>query len=83
VETVICSGYTQRKEGTNPKTQAVYILSTSVSKTTWMTMDFKCLNQADPVTLMEQTELRRKMTTTGVLKKIVPYVYSQDIQDKI
>ncbi len=73
VETVTCSGYTQRKEGTNTKIQDVYILSVSVLKTDWKEIDFKHIDQADPVALVEQTELRRKMTTTGVFKKIVPH----------
>lgn len=74
IDTVTFSGFSQRVSPTTAAVEDEYLLSTRVDRSTWSRIDFSNLEQLDPVAAYERFETRRKMTGSGVLKAIEPFM---------
>lgn len=72
LKTVILSGYSQRVNRTNGNIEDDYLYSVKVNKEQWETLNFKDVDNIDPIECLASFELRRKMTKTGVFTPIEP-----------
>ncbi len=73
VETVICSGYSQRINKATGQIADEYLLSVRVRRMEWMQLNFDNLSSIDLPTSLAKFDLRRKMTATGVFTAIEPF----------
>ncbi len=72
VESVIASAYTQRTDPATGHTRDEYLLSVTIPRQDWMSLNFNQLGAIDVVACFENFELRRAMSTTGVFQPIEP-----------
>lgn len=74
VNTVVVSGYSQRKSKQSAETHNDYLFSFKASRHDWSTLiDFNLLEVVDPVDELEMFALRRDMTSNFIFKPIEPY----------
>lgn len=71
--TVILSGYSQRPNKATGRVGDEYLLSVRVTRSEWMKIAFDQLAHIDVVASLEQFELRRQMSKTGIFKSIEPF----------
>jgi hypothetical protein len=71
-QTVVFSGYSQRRDSTTGKMQNEYLLSVKVDRMEWLEIRFKHLADIDVVESLNRHELRREMTRSA-FKKIEPF----------
>lgn len=73
VNTVVCSGYSQRTDLATGQRRDEYLYSVRVSRNAWTRVDFKRLSEVNVVAALDAFELRRQMTKTGIFKPIEPF----------
>ena len=73
VNEVALSAYSQRASKATGEIQDEYLYSVRVSRNEWSKINFSNLGSVDMVTALDQFELRRKMTKTGLFTPIDPY----------
>jgi hypothetical protein len=73
VQTVECSGFSQRADPATGHARNEYLLSVRLTRAQWEEIDFTYLEQVDPVTSLERFELRRDSTASGTLQPITPF----------
>jgi len=73
LEDVIISAFSQRTEAATGNVVDEYLYSLTVTREQWSHLNFKKLGAIDPVEALDQFDLRRKMTKTGVFKPIEPF----------
>lgn len=72
---VICSAYSQRAAKATGAIQDEYLLSCIVDRALWEKIDFGNLSAVEPIVSIEQFQLRRKMTATGIFTPITPFEF--------
>jgi hypothetical protein len=70
---VVLSGYSQRSNKATGRVGDEYLLSVRVTRGEWMKIAFDQLAHIDVVASLEQFELRRQMSKTGIFKPIEPF----------
>ncbi|MBK1656531.1 DUF4236 domain-containing protein [Allochromatium vinosum] len=70
-ETLV-SAYSQRRSRATGTVEDEYLLSVRVDREAWSRIDFVHLHLVDPIEALEQFELRREMTRTGIFRPIEP-----------
>ena len=73
LQQAVVSGYSQRTSKMTGVTSDEYLLSVTVRRDQWEGLNLENLQAIDPVTSLEQFELRRTMTKTGVFTPIEPF----------
>lgn len=68
--TVVASGFTQRRNKATGQMQDDYLLSVRVHRGDWSRINFRALEALSPVQALEQFELVREMSKTGVFKAV-------------
>jgi hypothetical protein len=72
VQTVVLSGFSQRKDRATGQLGDEYLLSVSVQREQWEHINFLSLDAVDVTEALALFDLRRDMTKTGVFKVIQP-----------
>lgn len=72
IERVIVSAYSQRPNKATGRVGDEYLYSARIDRRDWKRIDFSNLAELDVVEALNQFELRRDMTKTGVFKPIEP-----------
>jgi hypothetical protein len=72
IETVIFSGFSQRQNPATGHTIDEYLLSVRIPRTDWQGIHFDKLRDLDPIAVMEQFQMERRMTKTGIFRAIEP-----------
>lgn len=72
-ETVVSSGYSQRRDKATGQLGDEYLYSVRVVRSDWQRIDFTGLDSIDVTDALQQFELRRNMTKTGRFKPISPF----------
>jgi hypothetical protein len=70
---VLLSGYSQRPDASTGHVVDEYLFSVNVGRSEWASLNLKTLEEVDPVLALENFDLRRQMTKTGIFKAIDPY----------
>jgi hypothetical protein len=73
VQTLDCSGFSQRADTATGRTRNEYLLSVRVTRAQWEQIDFTYLAGVDPVASLTRFELRCDNTASGVLRPIEPF----------
>lgn len=73
VERVILSACTVRADELRGGQRDVYLYSVQVNRDVWGDIRFDALTDIDPVASLDQFELRRDMTVTGIFREIEPF----------
>lgn len=73
VQTVIASGYSQRRDPATAQLRDDYLLSVRVQRQDWEANDFAHLSAVDVTEALARHDLRRSMLKSGALKAIVPH----------
>lgn len=73
VQTVVASGYSQRRDPATAQMRDDYLLSVRVQRPEWEANDFAHLTAIDVVSSLARYDLRRDMLKSGVLKAITPH----------
>lgn len=73
VQRVTISGFSQRNNTATGQLQDDYLYSAQVNREDWEKIDFQYLASIDVVEALEQFDLRRNMSKTGVFKPITPF----------
>ncbi len=73
VQTVTCSGFSQRVDPATGKIRNEFLLSVRVGREAWRAVDFANLGRVDPVLALERFDLRVKSTAAGRLTAIEPF----------
>lgn len=71
-ESVLCSGYSQRPDPASGNVRDEYLYSVRVTREAWSRISFENLKAVDPVACLDQFEIRRKVSKTGVFGAIEP-----------
>lgn len=74
VQRVTISGFSQRNNTATGQLQDDYLYSVQVTREDWERIDFHYLPSIDVVEALEQFDLRRNMSKTGVFKPITPFI---------
>jgi Protein of unknown function (DUF4236) len=74
VQTVVASGYSQRRDPATAQMRDDYLLSVRVQRPEWEANDFAHLNAIDVVSSLARYDLRRDMLKSGMLKSITPHM---------
>lgn len=72
-QTVVASGYSQRRDPATAQVQDDYLLSVRVQRTAWEANDFAHLAAIDVTEALARHDLRREMLKSGALKAIEPH----------
>ncbi len=72
-QTVVASGYSQRRDPATAQMQDDYLLSVRVQRQSWEANDFAHLAAIDVTEALARHDLRREMLKSGALKAIVPH----------
>jgi hypothetical protein len=72
-ETVVASGYSQRRDPATGQLRDDYLLSVQARRSEWEQNDFEHLSAIDVTQALDRFELRRNMLKSGMLKPIVPF----------
>lgn len=70
---VTAAGYSQRRDPSTALLRDDYLLSVRVRRPEWSKMDFAHLASLDVTEALNQFDLRREMSKSGVLKPITPH----------
>lgn len=70
---VTISGFSQRNNTATGQLQDDYLYSVQVQREQWEKIDFQYLSAIDVVEALEQFDLKRNMSKTGVFKPITPF----------
>ena len=73
VQTVVASGYSQRRDPATAQMRDDYLLSVRVRRQDWEANDFGHLAAIDVTAALARHDLRRDMLKSGALKAIVPH----------
>lgn len=73
VQTVVASGYSQRRDPATAQMRDDYLLSVRVQRPEWEANDFAHLTAIDVVSSLARYDLRRDMLKSGMLKSITPH----------
>lgn len=73
LQSVLCSGFSQRVDAATGKASDNYLLSVRVAREAWSRIDFGNLAQVDPATALAQFDLRSDCTASGRFSAIVPF----------
>lgn len=73
VQTVVASGYSQRRDPATAQLRDDYLLSVRVPRGDWERLDFEHLRALDVIQALAAYELRRDMMKSGGLKAIAPF----------
>lgn len=73
VQTVMASGYSQRRDPATAQMRDDYLLSVRVQRPDWEANDFTHLSAIDVVSSLTRYDLRRDMLKSGMLKSITPH----------
>jgi len=72
LETVVCSGYSERADPATGAQRNDYLISVRVARHAWSRIDFANLGQVDPVAALGQFDLRCDCSASGQLDAIEP-----------
>ena len=72
-QTVIASGYSQRRDPATAQLRDEYLLSVRVARADWQANDFSHLSAIDVTEALARYDLRREMLRSGQLKPITPH----------
>ena len=72
INEVVLSGYSQRLNAATGHIEDDYLLSVLLTATQYGALNFKQPEQVDPIAALEQGQLVRNMTATGIFKAITP-----------
>lgn len=72
VREVVASGYSQRPDRATGAIEDEYLISVQVSRNAWRDIDFSNLMQVDPIEAVTRFPHVRKMTKTGIFRRIEP-----------
>jgi hypothetical protein len=72
-QTVVASGYSQRRDPATAQLRDDYLLSVRVKRQDWETADFAHLSAIDVIEALARFDLQRDMTKSQALKSIVPH----------
>lgn len=72
VHEVVASGYSQRPDPATGVIQDEYLISVHVSRVAWREIDFTNLEHVDPIEAVARFPHVRKMTKTGIFRRIDP-----------
>ena len=72
VREVVASGYSQRPDPATGAIEDEYLISVQVSRNAWRDIDFSNLMQVDPIEAVTRFPHVRKMTKTGIFRRIEP-----------
>jgi hypothetical protein len=73
VNTVVASGYSQRRDPATGVMRDDYLLSVRVARQEWLQIDVSGLRSVDVVEALARFELLRVMSKTGVFKSVTPH----------
>jgi peroxiredoxin len=73
VQTVVCSGYSQRIDAATGRSRDDYLLSVRVRRPDRERIDFTNLAGIDLAVCLAAFELRRTMSATGIFRPIEPF----------
>lgn len=80
VKTVYLSGYSQRLDESTGHVGDEYLYSVRVDRSEWEHLNHSNVEAIDLPQCLEQFELRRKMTKTGIFKAVEPFQPGQPAQ---
>ncbi|WP_457334546.1 DUF4236 domain-containing protein [Rhizobacter sp. P5_C2] len=72
-QTVVASGYSQRRDPATAQLRDDYLLSVRVQRSNWEANDFAHLAAIDVIEALARYDLRREMLKSGLLKAITPH----------
>ena len=72
-QTVVASGYSQRRDPATAQLRDEYLLSVRVARADWQANDFSHLSAIDVTEALARYDLRREMLRSGQLKAITPH----------
>lgn len=74
VKTVVCSGYSQRRNRKTNTVEDQYLISIQATRADWLAIDFHKVRSGDlvPVDFLPTLQHRRRMSATGVFSQIHP-----------
>lgn len=75
VSRIVISGYSQRLNPGSGYTVDEYLFSVEVPRNQFEEINFNNLEDLDPIVALEQFNIERKMTKTGIFKAIQPFEY--------
>jgi hypothetical protein len=75
VDTVVASGYSQRRDPGTGAMRDDYLLSLRVARQEWLKIDISGLASVDVVEALAHFDLLRTMSKTGVFKPVVPHAH--------
>ena len=73
VTTVTVAGYSQRRDPATAQLRDDYLVSVRVGRVDWTRLDFAHLASIDAIIALQEFDLRREMSKTGLLKPISPH----------
>lgn len=73
IEFVTLSAYSQRPSKATGQVMNEYLYSVRIGRPDWLKINFDNLAQLDVIEVLEQFDLRRNMTKTGIFKSIEPF----------
>nr|BDD45869.1 hypothetical protein 18 [Desulfobulbaceae bacterium] len=73
IESVVCSGYSQRMSNTTGNVEDEYLYSVKVNREDWSKMNFSNLEAISMPECLGSFDIKRNMTKTGLFKPIEPF----------
>lgn len=73
INLIVISGYSQRLDKTTAHTNEEYLYSVKFNKSDFSKLNFEKIELIDPIKAFDNFENIRKMTETGIFKKIEPF----------
>lgn len=73
IDLIVISGYSQRLDKATAHTNEEYLYSVKFNKSVFSKLNFEKIELIDPIKAFDNFENIRKMTETGILKKIEPF----------
>lgn len=77
ISKVVLSAYSQRANKETGKIVDEYLYSAVIDRSKWMAINFENLSELDVVSAFNRFELKREMTSSGIIKPIEPFSVSQ------
>lgn len=73
IDLIVMSGYSQRVDKSTANTNDEYLYSVKFNKSDFSKLNFEKIELIDPIKAFDNFENIRKMTETGIFKKIEPF----------
>lgn len=73
IDLIVISGYSQRLDKSTAHTNEEYLYSVKFNKSDFSKLNFEKIELIDPIKAFDNFENIRKMTETGIFKKIEPF----------